>query len=244
MTTGWQCDTLGELASCMELKQYAQIVWKRIWVPVVLVIVVGVVSMVMASPQTTSYSSGMRFAVGVQPQELPAEFTYDSYYAWLSSEYLVDDMTALVGSQAFADDVNHRLQEMNSLVQIPPGSIGGVTIGGKQHRILSLTVTWSNAAELADITNAIVKVMEEDSTDYLAQLGTRGALIQVIDPPSPPAQNPPSLTQRLDIPVRMLLALVVGIALTFLLDYLDDRVRGKAELEAMDIAVLAEIPKR
>ena len=86
--------------------------------------------------------------------------------------------------------------------------------------------------------------MEEDSTDYLAQLGTQGALIQVIDPPSPPAQNPLSLTQRLDIPVRMLLALVVGVALTFLLDYLDDSIRGKAELEAMDIAVLAEIPKK
>jgi capsular polysaccharide biosynthesis protein len=228
----------------MELKQYAQIVWKRIWVPVALVIVVGVVSLVMASPQTGSYSSSMRFTVGVQPQELPAEFTYDSYYAWLSSEYLVDDMTALVGSQAFADDVNQRLQEMNSPVQIPPDNIGGVTIGGKQHRILSLTVTWPNHAELADITNAIVKVMEEDSTDYLAQLGTRGALIQVIDPPSRPVQNPPSLTQRLDIPVRLLLALVVGIALTYLLDYLDDSIRGKAELEAMGIAVLAEIPKR
>ena len=44
--------------------------------------------------------------------------------------------------------------------------------------------------------------------------------------------------------MRMLLALVVGVALTFLLDYLDTSVRDKAELEAMDIAVLAEIPKK
>ena len=40
------------------------------------------------------------------------------------------------------------------------------------------------------------------------------------------------------------LVLGAGIALTFLLDYLDDRVRGKTELEAMGIAVLAEVPKK
>jgi capsular polysaccharide biosynthesis protein len=75
-------------------------------------------------------------------------------------------------------------------------------------------------------------------------LGTPGALIKVIDPPSPPTQNSISLTQRLDLPVRLLLALAAGLALIFLLDYLDDSVRGKAELEAMGIPVLAEVPKK
>jgi capsular polysaccharide biosynthesis protein len=228
----------------LELKQYAAIVWKRAWVPVALVALVGVVSLLMAQSPPPTYSSGMRFTVGVRPQEIADQYNYDSYYAWLSSEYLVDDMTGLVTSQMFADDVNRHLQEMGSAVQIPPGSIGGVTIGGKQHRILSLTVTWGNPAELADITQAVVAAMEQDSIHYLAQLGTPGALIQVIDAPSPPGENPRSLSQRLDLPVRLLLALVVGVALTFLLDYLDDSVRGKRELEAMGIAVLAEIPKQ
>ena len=151
--------------------------------------------------------------------------------------------TALVGSQAFADDVNRHLQAMGSAVQIPPGSIGGVTIGGKQHRILDLTVTWATRTNWPILRRAIVATMEQDSTTYLAQLGTAGALIQVIDPPGPPGQNPQPLTQRLNIPVRLLLALAAGVALTFLLDYLDDSVRGKSELEAMGFKVLAEIPK-
>jgi capsular polysaccharide biosynthesis protein len=46
------------------------------------------------------------------------------------------------------------------------------------------------------------------------------------------------------LPVRLLLALAAGIALVFLLDYLDDSVRGRSELEAMGIAVLAEVPKK
>jgi capsular polysaccharide biosynthesis protein len=111
----------------MELKQYVYIVWKRIWIPLALVVVAGVAGLLLMPSPPASYSSSMRFTVGVQPQELTDQYTYDSYYAWLSSEYLVDDMTALVGSQVFANDVNRHLTEMGSLVQIPPGSIGGVT---------------------------------------------------------------------------------------------------------------------
>jgi capsular polysaccharide biosynthesis protein len=132
---------------------------------------------------------------------------------------------------------------MGSSVQIPPGSIGGVTIAEKQHRILRLNVSWSSPTELADIAQASVGVIEEDSPKYLTQLGTPGALINIIDEPSLPAANPPSLTHRLNLPVRLLLALAAGLALTFLLDYLDDSIRGRPELETMGIVVLAEVPR-
>jgi capsular polysaccharide biosynthesis protein len=227
----------------MELKHYWQIIWKRAWIPALLLIVVAIVSLLTEQVPLPTYSMTMRFTVGVKPQEISNEYTYDSYYAWLASEYLTDDMSVIVSSQQFAADVNRRLSEMGSPAQIPAGSISGVTIAEKQHRILRLNVSWGNAAELTDISKAIVTVMQEDSSKYLTQLGTSSALVQVIDPPSPPAVTPPSLTQRLNLPVRLLLALVAGLALTFLLDYLDDSVRGRSELEAMGVAVLAEVPK-
>lgn len=228
----------------MELKRYWHVVWQRVWIPVLLLIVVGGASLLTYQTPPSTYSTTMRFTVGVKPQEGPDQYNYDSYYAWLSSEYLADDMTAIVSSQAFAADVNQRLVEMGSAATIPPGSIGGVTIAEKQHRILRLNISWGNETELAEIARAIVTTMEQDSPKYLTQLGTPGALIKVIDEPSPPALNPPSLTQRLDLPVRLLLALGAGLALVFLLDYLDDSVRGRSELEAMGIPVLAEIPKK
>ena len=228
----------------MELKKYWHIIWKRIWIPVLLVAVVAVVSWLTLQKSPSTYSTSMRFTVGVKPQEIADQYNYDSYYAWLSSEYLADDMTAIVSSQAFAGDVNKRLAEMGKAVQIPPGSVGGVTIAEKQHRILRLNMSWDNAEELTDIASAVVVVMEEDSPKYLTQLGTPGALIDILDPPSPPGENPPSLTRKLDLPVRLLLAFVAGIALAFLLDYLDPSVRGRAELEAMGVSVLAEIPKK
>lgn len=227
----------------MELKHYGQIIWKRAWIPALLLVIVAAASLLTNQTSPPTYSTTMRFTVGVRPQEIANQYTYDSYYAWLASEYLADDMSAIVSSGAFAADVNRRLAELGSTVQIPPGSIGGVTIAEKQHRILRLIVNWGNAAELADIARAIVTVMEEDSPKYLTQLGTPGALINIIDEPSPPAANPPSLTQRLNLPVRLLLALAAGLALIFLLDYLDDNVSGRTELEALGLTVLAEVPR-
>jgi len=228
----------------MELKLYWHILWKRIWIPALLLVVVAVVSVLTRQTPPPTYSATMRFTVGVQPQEIEGQYNYDSYYAWLSSEYLADDMTAIVTSQAFADDINRQLTAAGRSVQIPPGIIGGVTIAEKQHRILRLNISWGNAAELAHIAEAAVIVMEQESPKYLTQLGTPGGLFSLIDGPTLPAANAPSLTQRLDLPVRLGLALAAGLALAFLLDYLDDTVRSRAELEAMEINVLGEIPKK
>lgn len=229
----------------MELKRYAYIVWKRIWIPLLLLVVVATASLVTQQAPPPTYSTTMRFTVRVKPQVVVDGYTYDGYYGWLSSEYLADDLTAIVSSEAFAADVNRRLAEMDSPVQVLPGVIGGMTFGEKLHRVLRLNVTWHNADELAAITRAIVLAMEQDSPRYLTEMDAPGqAVLTLIDQPSAPAANPRSLTERLQIPIRLVLALAAGLALVFVLDYLDDSVRDKAELEAMGIPVLAELPKK
>lgn len=230
---------------CMELKQYAYIAWKRIWIPILLLVVVAAASLLTQQAPSPTYSTTMRFTVRVKPQAGVNEYTYEGYYGWLSSEYLADDLTAIVSSEAFAADVNRRLAEMGSSVQVPPGLIGGITFGEKLHRVLRLNVTWPNADELAAIARAIVLAMEQDSARYLTELDAPGqAVLTVIDQPSTPVPIPRSLTERLQLPIRLALALAVGLALAFVLDYLDDSIRSRAELEAMDIPVLAEVPKK
>jgi capsular polysaccharide biosynthesis protein len=225
----------------MELKQYFNIVWKRAWIPVVLLIVVAGVSLMTQETPPPVYATSMRFIVGVKPERVPDEFNYDGYYAGVSSEYLTDDFTVVVSSHAFADDVNHHLAEMKSSVNVPSGTIQGVLSAEKQHRILTLNLTWNNPEQLAEIGEAITLALQNDGPKYLAQLTTFGGIITVIDPPSFPVPIPLSLTERLNLPVRLMLALGIGVASTFMLDYLDNRVQGRNELEAMGIAVLAEV---
>ena len=227
----------------MELRQYWQIIWRRAWIPALLVAVVGVASLLTSQPPPTSYSTSMRFTVRVKPQATVDQYNYDGYYEWLASEYMADDLTAVISSQAFATDVNRHLAEMGSGVQVPPGSIGGVTFGEKQHRVLRVNLNWGNDRELNDIAQAVLRAMEQDSVKYLNPPGAPEAIVQAIDPPTAPVANAPSLTQRLQFPVRILLALGIGLALTFVLDYLDDSVRNRAELEAMDVLVLGEVPQ-
>jgi capsular polysaccharide biosynthesis protein len=224
----------------MELKQYAHIVWTRIWIPILLVIVVAVVSLLTRGPATTTYSVTMRFNVGVRPQVIRDEYNYDGYYAWIASEYMTDNLTGLVSSQDFANEVNRYLAEMGQPAQLPPGVISA----DNQHRILRLNISWPDADQLKGIAQAVARAMEENSHKFFPQAGEGGAFITLIDTLGPSESGAASLRQRLDIPVRLMLALGAGLALTFLLDYLDDSVRNKTELEAMGIAVLAEVPKK
>lgn len=227
----------------MELRQIWRVIWKRLWIPVLLVVVVAGVSLFTRQPPPTTYTSSLRFTVGVALQEATANNNEDTYFAWLASEHLADDLSVVVSSQMFAADVTRHLAAMGSTLQVPPGSISGVTIAEKQHRILQLNLAWGNPDELTEIGQATVVALKRDSPKYFAQFGTPDALISVIDEPGPPTPVPPTLTQRLDLPVRLLVALVAGIALVFLLDYLDTSIRNSAELEGLDVSVLAELPK-
>ena len=224
----------------MELKQYATIVWKRVWIPVVLVVAVGVVTLLTRQTPTPLYSLTIRFNVAVAPEVATDEYNFNGLHAWVTSEYMADTLSVLVNGQEFATDINQHLAAMGSTVRISPGIISADT----RHRVLSLSITWANDSDLIDIANAVDLAMENNSVDYFPQVGETGVKITRIDMAGPVEMNLTSLTQRLDLPVRLLLALVAGIALTFLLDYLDDSIRGKPELEAMGISVLAEVPKK
>jgi capsular polysaccharide biosynthesis protein len=58
------------------------------------------------------------------------------------------------------------------------------------------------------------------------------------------APTAPSLRARLDIPIRLALGLVFGVVLAFIAYYLDPRVRDRADVEAIGLNIIAEIPKK
>jgi len=222
----------------MELKRYWGIIWRRLWLVLTLVAIVLASYVLLASEPQQSFSSSMRFVVGVRPEPGGDYYSYDRYYTWLTAEYLVDDLSEVVKSQAFAEDVA-RLAG----IAVPPGAIQGATSAGKLHRILSVTVIWPDEHELMTIANAIVTVLTSQAERYFAQLSTESATVTVIDAPTV-APIPRSLRDRLDLPLRLILAAIAGIGLTFLLDYLDGSVRHREDLVALGVPVLGEIPAR
>jgi capsular polysaccharide biosynthesis protein len=223
----------------MELCLYWHIVRKRIGIILALIGVVLVSYWALRPPVSTSYVAHMRFVVGVRPEPASAEYyRYDRYYTWLTAEYLVDDLAEVVKSKAFAGDV-----ATLSGLDVPGGAIQGATSAGKLHRILQVSITWHDPEQLERIANAVVETLQTRGHVYFAQLATDEATLAVIDPP---AISPvgASLRQRLDLPLRLILALAAGIGLAFLADYVDDSVRSRSDLIALGLTVLGEIPGR
>ncbi len=208
-----------------------------------LVVLVAAISFITIKPAPPTYTASLRFVVGVQPEQLPDQFTYDGYYAGVSSEFIADDLSVVVSSQAFAEDVNHHLAEMDNGLQIPPGTLAGMTFADKQHRILRVTINWGDPDQLRQIGQALVQTLQDDSPKYLAQMGALGGQVVVIDRPLAIAPIPTPLSRKLDVPLRLILAAVAGIALEFLLYYLDTSVQSATELESMGMPVLAKIPR-
>src|SRR5262245_31807790 len=121
----------------MELRAYWEIIRRRWWIPIVLAALVAVISAAQLRPWQApplTYHATMRLLVGVLPAAGASQTDYDPrYYAWLTSEYLVDDFTEVVRSNLFAQGVSKRLADQQ--IQVPPGVIQGSAATGAQHRI-------------------------------------------------------------------------------------------------------------
>ncbi|MFO7634124.1 MAG: hypothetical protein R6W76_16375 [Caldilinea sp.] len=229
----------------MELREYWSILRRRWWLPVVLVLLVGLLSLLQLQPwqsKPPSYNASMRMLVGVLPAAEQDVTAYDPrYYAWLTSEYLVDDFTEVVRSQLFAENVSNRLSEQN--ITVPAGVIQGSAATGKLHRIITLSFTWGDAAQLEAIAQAAADELIQNTPFYFQQLGTDNAGVTLIDGPSVGAVGG-GVRDQVELPLRILLALLVGVGLVFWFHYLDDSVRNERELEAMGIRVLGAVPRR
>jgi capsular polysaccharide biosynthesis protein len=230
----------------MELCQYWHIVWKRMWIVALLLAVVGTVSVVTNETPPPTFQATMRFTVGIVPEKRSTtEYSYDHYYTWITSEYMTDDLAEIVEGGAFAEAVQAQMTMTGESAPVNPrGNISG----SAEHRILTVTVVRSGekaADKVAHIADAVAAVLEERAGEFFGQVGHNpaAAAVTLNDPPVV-VPLAPGLTARLDLPLRLGLALLAGIALTFLLDYLDTSVRDGAELETMGLPVLGEIPTK
>jgi capsular polysaccharide biosynthesis protein len=151
---------------------------------------------------------------------------------------LVDDLSEVVKSRAFAADVASLAG-----IEVGPGPIQGATSAGKLHRILSVSITWRDEQELAKIANAVAAILTTQADRYFAQLSTDSAVISLIDAPVVVPIGR-SLRDRLDLPLRLILAALAGVGLAFLLDYVDGSVRDRADLAALGLPIVGEIPSR
>jgi capsular polysaccharide biosynthesis protein len=226
----------------MELRQYWAVIRRRWWIPVALVVLVLVLTLVTQQPwqpHPKQYTTALSFSVGVQPQQ-PGDGE-ENYYTALASEYLIDDLAEVVRGSEFAAAVSQRLAEQG--IVVPSGALQGSTQSGKLHRIMNVSITWGDAQQLAAIADAVVATIEEQAADFMPRLFAQNSAAYLVNRGGV-AEVGPGLRQQLDVALRVLLALAAGIALAFLVDYFDDHIRGREDVEQMGLRVVGEIPRR
>jgi capsular polysaccharide biosynthesis protein len=225
----------------LELRAYGRVLGRRWWVIIGLVVLVGVLTIATTRHPAPTYTASMAFSVGLKPEPVGEFYAYDRYYTWLTAEYLVDDLAEVVRRSEFAQAVSDRLAPQG--IQVPAGAIGAATQAGKLHRILTVSISWPNESEIHKIADAIVAVLEQDGARFFGYLQSGTAVAQRIDGPAYGVAGK-SLRERLDLPLRLLLALLAGIAIAFLWDYLDPTVRDRSDVESLGLGVLADIPRQ
>ncbi len=226
----------------MELREYWDIVRRRWWLPAALTLAALVASTVVALQGAAAYRTEMRLLVSTLPTvERSSELYYDPvYFANLSAEYLADDLSVLIPSEAFANDVSKELG-----FGIGPTAISNVTRAKKTHRVIDVTVTTASAEQGKAIGGAMVRVLDDPARvgTYLKAMDAYKGQVSIVS--SPVTHRGAGATGLAsEIGLRTLVGLLVGLALAFLLDYLDQSVRGRGEVERdLGLPVLAEVPR-
>ncbi len=225
----------------MELRQYWKIALRWWWLILLPPLVVGVYGLVVYRTPQGAFTTALRFTAG-QSEVLTASPNYDpNYYRWLTSEYIVSGLKDWARTGAFAEAVSAELAARG--VDIPAGPVNGAIASDNARSVLVIYLTWPEPQQLRAMADAVTKVLQDQNGTVFPQLGGQPAQIVPLDQPGI-APVPPSLRARLDLPLKVGLGWLVGLALALAAHYLDPFVREKEELEGMGLRVVAEIPRR
>ena len=164
----------------MELRGFLQFLRRLWWVPCILALV-GLVAGWALAP-APPYESRFRAAV-VMPGD-----TEDPGTSERPELMVLDDLFSLVRSQVFAE---------RTLEAIPTGNRGTLTVTeiqaaldqSRYGRVATVTVSGSDADEVAAIASAAGAVFPDAVNDYLVAPGSQPATVQILDPPSVPERS-------------------------------------------------------
>ncbi len=132
-------------------------------------------------------------------------------------------------------------------------TISSALAATRSHAQVTVKVNWSTSAGAWAIATAVGEIVPRNIGTYVNFLmvtpatGQGAQLIsaRVVSPADDPIVTPGGApaTKKTTLLLVVLVAIVLGIALAFLADYVDDRVRGKEEIaDLLHLPVIGEVP--
>ncbi len=228
----------------MELYTLWRIVWRRWWLVAIPTLVAAGFALVRYQAPQPVYTVGMRFTAAQAPdlEAMPdATDPYEDthYVPWLASEYLVNALAHWVQTTSFAEAVSAQLAAQG--VEIDPAALAFAS--DNQRSVMGVYINWHDRAQLQQIAEAAAAVLQAQSADYFPQTAAGPVTVTRLDRIAV-GEVPPSLVARVQPLLPVAVGLAAGLALAFLVAYLDPTIYTPDELDALDIDVLAAIPRK
>jgi capsular polysaccharide biosynthesis protein len=227
----------------VELRQYWRVVVDRfpvIAATFVIALVVAAISVFILPQGSSAYSAQLGISIKPQPLAVTGDpaFSQD-YYDYVASEFANDDLIAILQSDDFLKAVELRLSKG------PGGTVSGSIDAKKAHRVVTITASSSTGDRALRLAQGISDLLTDPSaqTTYFGLFSNRNQMVSVVDEPRIVAQ-PAGRNAMLNLAARALVGLALGLALAFVVDYLDDTVRPEEASSLLGCPVLAEIPGR
>lgn len=212
--------------------------WYLVVIPVAVVAVFTVPALLNPPPPANAgFTTVIRYTAAQQLSAIP-DREGDFQDVWLASELTVNAFTEWVRSRSFAEEVSINLTTRG--LDIPAGAVA--FNANNERSIGQIFISWGDADELVVIAAAALDVLQTRNDIYFPQVGGTPATVIPLDEPTIQAQS----AQLLDIftpLLRLGVALVAGVALAFLVEYLDPFLRRREQLASVRLRVLGTVPK-
>jgi capsular polysaccharide biosynthesis protein len=225
-----------------------QLVRRRWWLialpaAVALVLTLPRLRNIVAPPVT--YSVQIRLTAAAPPQAegegVTTPYEDSVYVPLLASEYVAVNLPHWITSNSFADEVSRTLDEKGIKIT-GDHPLRGHFAADSLRSILTLYVGWDNVDEIRAIAEAAVTVLQTRSQTYFPQFAAEPVQVVPLDDIVVNQAVPP-ITARIEPLLRIAIGLAAGVGLAVLAEYLDSSVRTRADVEAVGLAVIAEIPR-
>lgn len=218
--------------------------WWLIALPAVVSLVLTLPTLKNVVSPPVSYLAQLRLTAAAPPsaevEGVTTPYEDSVYVPLLASEYVVVNLPHWITSDTFAQEVSRQLAGQD--LDIPAADLVPAFRADGFRSILTLYATWDDPGELRAIAQAAVTVLQTRNQLYFPQFAAEPLQVVALDEVEVSEVAPP-VSVRLMPLIRLFLGLAAGIGLAVLAEYLDTALRTRTEVEALGLAVLAEIPR-
>ena len=209
--------------------------WLLILLPTLIGALIAIPDMADAmSSGAGGFTAQVRYSAA-QKMNLP-ERDGDYTDIWQASEHTVDALTDWARSASFRAEIQAQIADeslaLDSL-QIAADNVRNVGVIYFSH---------GDSEALRAIVDAALIVLSGRSQRYFPQLGGESAHVTILDPAKVVTASP-ALSARLAPLIRLGVALLIGLALAFAAEYVDQTIRHADDLRRMGVTLVGSIPR-